>query len=265
MSNHLAIATVTAVLRKNLQDALDTAQPQLPGARVTTIRPNAPAADLPNPGINIFLYQTTPSAALRNLDLPRRTGDNQIVQQPQAALDLHYLLTFHGADPKLEPQVIHGIATRALHQQPVITRAAIQSTLADPVFDFLAGSNLADAVELARVSAVALSVEEMAKLWQVFYQIPYVLSAAYRASVVLLDSEIQAQSALPVRTTRVHLQAHGAPRVDRVVSAADTAGLGQIPIFPGQDVVLIGNGLQAPVTRVRFGNLEGIPEPAATT
>jgi len=265
MSNHLAIATVTAVLRKTVQDALDAAQPQVAGARATTTRPNAPSTDLPNPGVNIFMYQTSPSASLRNLDLPRRSADNLLIQQPQAALDLHYLLTFHGADPRLEPQIMHGIATRALHQQPVITRAAIQATLADPVFDFLAGSDLGDAVELARLSSVALSVEEMAKLWQVFYQIPYVLSAAYRASVVILDSQVQTQSAPPVRVTRVHMQASTGPSVDRVVSAADTAGTGQTPILPGSDVVLIGRNLRGAVTRLRFGDLEVIPEPSDMT
>jgi uncharacterized protein DUF4255 len=265
MSNHLAIATVTAVLRKTLQDALDAAQPQVAGARVTTTRPNAPAADLPNPGVNIFLYQTTPSTTLRNADLPRRGADSTVLQQPQAALDLHYLLTFHGADPRLEPQIMHGIATRALHQQPVVTRAAIEATLADPVFDFLQGSDLADAVERVRVSSVALTVDEMAKLWQVFYQIPYVLSAAYRASVVLIEGELQARSALPVRATRLRVQASSGPSVDRLVSAADTSERGQVPILAGQDLVLTGRNLQAPVTRVRFGDLEVIPDPAAVS
>jgi Pvc16 N-terminal domain len=264
MSNHLAIATVTAVLRKTLQEALDVAQPQVAGARVTTTRPNAPQADLPNPGVNIFLYQTTPSQTLRNMDLPRRRTDMTILQRPQAALDLHYLLTFHGADPRLEPQIMHGIVTRALHEQPVITRAAIQSTLADAVFDFLQGSDLADAADLARVSPVALSVEEMGKLWSIFYQIPYVLSAAYRASVVLIESELPATNALPVRTTRLRIQASSGPSVDRVVSATDPSDSTQTPILSGQDVVLIGQGLRAAVTRVRFDDLEVAPDPAAT-
>ena len=47
MSSHLAVATVTAVLRESLQNALDSANPQVAGARVTTTRPNAPQADLP--------------------------------------------------------------------------------------------------------------------------------------------------------------------------------------------------------------------------
>jgi len=75
---------------------------------------------------------------------------------------------------------MQGITTRALHEQPVMTRAVIESVLADPEFAVLQGSDLADAIEPTRVSPVALSVEEMGKLWSIFYQIPYVLSAAYR-------------------------------------------------------------------------------------
>lgn len=261
MSNHLAVATVTAVLRKALQDALDDAEPQVTGARVTTTRPNAPQADLPNPGANIFLYQTTPSAALRGIDLPTRRGDGTVIQRPQAALDLHYLITFHGTDARLEPQVMLGIVTRALHERPVLTRAAIENTLADPTFDFLAGSNLADAIELARFSPIGLTVEEMSKMWSVFYQIPYVLSVAYRASVVLIESEVAAQSAPLVRIPRVRTQISLGPIVDRVISTI--AGQENAWILPGQDVVLVGQRLLAPVTRVRFDNIEVIPDPAA--
>lgn len=261
MSNHLAIATVTAVLRKTLQDALDAAQPAVTGAIATTVRPNAPQADLPNPGVNLFLYQTTPSEALRNLDLPRRRADMSIAQRPQAALDLHYLITFHGADPRLEPQIMHGIVTRALHERPVVTRAAIEATLADPVFEFLAGSDLADAIELARISPVALSVEEMGKLWSIFYQIPYVLSVAYRASVVLIESELSAREAPPVRVSRVRSQPSTGPRIAQVVAASEP----HAQILAGQDIVLRGEHLRAAVTRVRFGAVEAIPDGAAMT
>ncbi len=263
MSNHLAIATVTAALRKSLQDALDGADPQVAGARVTTTRPNAPQADLPNPGANIFLYQTIPSAALRGIDLPTRTGDATVIQRPQAALDLHYLVTFHGADARLEPQVMLGIVTRALHERPVLTRAAIESTLADPTFDFLQGADLADAIDLVRFSPIGLTIEEMSKLWSIFYQIPYVLSVAYRAAVVLIEGALSAQHALLVRVPRVRLQALTGPVVDRVVSA--TPGQQNVWILPGEDVVLVGQHLLAPVTRVRFDDIEVVPAPAAMT
>ena len=267
MSNYLAIATVTAVLRQALQEALDAARPHVTSAQVTTTRPNAAAADLPNPGVNIFLYQVTPSAALRNQDLPRRRSDGTLSQRPQAAMDLHYLLTFHGADAQLDPQIVHGVVTRALHEQPVLTRAAIQHAVADARYAFLADSDLADAVELTRLSPVALSVEEMAKLWSIFYQIPYVLSTAYRASVVLIDSDIIAQSAPPVRTTRVHTLASPGPRIDSVAAASATAGSGRAAgrIVAGDDLVLLGEHLRAPVTAVRFGDLEVTPPPAAVS
>lgn len=266
MSNHIAIATVTAVLRKTLEDALADARPGLAGARVTTARPNAPQADLPNPGVNVFLYQSSSSAALRNQDLPRRRSDGTLVQRPQSALDLHYLLTFHGSDARFEPQILLGIATRALHEQPVMTRAAIESLLADPEFAVLQGSDLADALEPPRVSPVALSVEDMGKLWSIFYQIPYVLSTAYRASVVLIESDATPQSAPPVRRPRVRTQASIGPRLDRVVAAGAPAGPGQDAwILAGSDAVLLGERLHAAGTRVRFDDLEITPEPAAVS
>lgn len=266
MSNHFAIATVTAVLRKTLEDALADARPGLAGARVTTTRPNAPQADLPNPGVNVFLYQSSSSAALRNQDLPRRRSDGTLAQRPQSALDLHFLLTFHGSDARFEPQILLGIATRALHEHPVMTRAAIESVLADPEFAVLQGSDLADALEPPRVSPVALSVEDMGKLWSIFYQIPYVLSTAYRASVVLIESDTTVRSAPPVRRARVRTQASIGPRLDRVVAATSSAGPGQDAwILAGSDVVLLGERLHAVGTRVRFDDVEVTPDPAAVS
>src|SRR5262249_24172842 len=129
MSNHLAAAAVTATLRKNLQAALDTASPGINNARVTTVRPSNPAADLPTPGVNIFLYQVSPSGPLRNIDVPTRRIDGSVTTRPQSALELQYLISFHGDDTKMEPQILLGIVVRALHSQPVVTRAMINAML----------------------------------------------------------------------------------------------------------------------------------------
>jgi hypothetical protein len=266
MSNHLAIATVSAVLRNTLQKALDAAFPTIPGARATTTRPNAPAADLPQPGVNIFLYQTTLSEGLRNLDLPRRRSDMTLVQRPVVALDLHYLFTFHGVEQRLEPEIMLGIATRALHEQPVMTRASIASAVDGAAYEFLQASDLLDALERTRVALVGLSLDELGRLWSIFYQIPYVLSAAYRASVVLLESDSVPESALPVRVAQVGVQASSGPRLDRVVTPV-MAGPDQEPVqvVVGGELVLIGERLQASVTRVRFGDVEVVPDPGATS
>jgi hypothetical protein len=261
MSNHLALATVTAVLRKTLQDALDAAEPGVSAARTTTLRPNAPQADLPNPGVNIYLYQTTPSPSLRNADLPTRRIDGALAQRPQVALDLHYLVTFHGNDARLEPQILHGITTRALHEAPVLTRAMIEATLGDQVFDFLEGSDLADAIEMVRFSPIGLSVEEMSKLWSVFFQTPYVLSVAYRASVVLIESAAHAATALPVRARRVRAMASTGPAIEKVLAGA--AADEQDWITAADDLVLVGRNLRSAVTRVLVGGVEVAPEPAA--
>src|SRR4051812_41849924 len=100
MSNYMALATVTATLSQLVQEAINSQTLMLP--TVTHMRPDG--TGLPSPGVNIFLYQVTPNAAWRNVDLPARNSDGQLITRPRVALDLHYLLTFYGDDTALEPQ-----------------------------------------------------------------------------------------------------------------------------------------------------------------
>jgi hypothetical protein len=264
MTNHLAVATVTAALRNNLQGILDAEVPAL-SARVATARPNAPASELPAPGINIMLVQVTPNAALRNADAPTRRGDGSLVKRPAVALDLHYLLSFYGDDARLEPQVLLGCAVRALHVAPVLTREAIQATIGTAMFDFVAGSDLADAVELVRFTPTALSLEEMSKLWSVFFQAPYVLSVAYQAGVILIDRDAPVAAPLPVRLPpNVYTAQLRAPIITQVLSQASAAApiLAGQPILPGYQLVLAGRELQGSTTAVR---IDGVDAPATVT
>src|SRR5687768_8333000 len=111
MGNALSIATVTATLRRTLQDVVNV---DVAGAKVTTLRPDGLAAAAPSAGVNIFLYQVTPNAAQRNAGLPTRSSNATVVQRPRAALDLHYLLSFYGSETELEPQRLLAGVTRAL-------------------------------------------------------------------------------------------------------------------------------------------------------
>src|SRR5207253_6261201 len=131
MSNFLAIATVTATLRQVLTGSVGV---DVPGASVTTARPNGTGAGTPTTGVNVFLYQVTPNGSWRNEDLPTRDGGGSVVQRPRAALDLHYLLTFYGADAQLEQQRLLGSVVRTLHERPVLTRQAITGTVAGTPF-----------------------------------------------------------------------------------------------------------------------------------
>ena len=182
MSNYLAIATVTETIRQKLNEVVSR---DISGASATALRPFSGASDLPNPGVNIYLYQVNHSAAWRNTDLPTRDQNGTVRQRPRAALDLYYLFSFYGNENRLEPQRVIGSVVRALHVQPVITHKMIQSAVSSSAF--LSGSNLAEEVELVKFTPLSLSLEELSKLGSLFFQTAYNLSVAYQASAVLIE------------------------------------------------------------------------------
>jgi len=214
MSNYLAIATVTATLQRLLQAS---AQADVDGARVTTVRPDTAGGAVPETGINLFLYRVAPNPAWRNADLRTRTSDGQFSKRPQAALDLFYLLTCFGNEIELEPHRLMGSAIRTLHAQPVLTTAMIQAAIATPGFSFLQASNLADQVESVKLMPLPLSTDELSNLWSTFFQTPYALSIAYQVGVVLVESDDIPQRALPVRDRRFAIMPNQ-PMVELAIS-----------------------------------------------
>ncbi|HEY4588515.1 MAG TPA: DUF4255 domain-containing protein [Thermoanaerobaculia bacterium] len=248
MSNHLAFANVTAALR----DLLDAAAKKaVSGAEATAERPDTLKDD--SPRVNVFLYQVTPNAAWRNADLPTRRTDGTVGQRPQAAFDLHYVLSFYGSDKQHEPQRILGSVVSVLHTQPVLSPEIIQGAAKGT----LAASDLARQVEPVRLAPTGFNLEELSKLWSVFFQVPYKLSVAYQASVALIEPEITTQPALPVRARNLYVFPFQQPEIDEVVSAAGPG----LAVLPGDTVVLRGRNLRGEVTRVRIGGLEVEPAP----
>ena len=206
MSNYLAIATVTAALSRVLQAVIGA---DVPGAIATTVRPDGPNSGVPDTGVNIFLYQVTPNPHWHNNDLPTRRPDGAVVQRPQVGLDLHYLLSFYGTEAELEPQRLLGSTVRTLHAKPVLTRQDIQNTV--NAISFLNDSDLAEEVESVKFTPIPLNLEELSKLWSVFFQTPYVLSMAYQASVVLISADVRPALAQPVREPFIQVQPTVAP------------------------------------------------------
>lgn len=192
MSNYLAIATVT----KALVQMLDTAVKNVVGgASVVTKRPDAATADKT---VDVFLYQVTPNAALRNADLTTRNSLGQVVTRPTCALDLHYLFSFYGDGDAYVSQRMLGAVVTALLAEPGLSRERILSVSKDDNADNLSASNLASAVEQVKFTQHALTLEELSRIWSIFYQVPYVLSVAYTASVVILESEEPSLVSQPV-------------------------------------------------------------------
>lgn len=263
MSNALAVATVTAALRRILNEALVG----LPGgavanAGVTTLRPDMLAnADGDARGINIFLYQVTANGAWNNAALPARRADGTVVARPETAIDLHYLLTFSGDEAALEPQRMLGAAVTALCTRPVLSRALLRELMdrafvQDPT-TWLQFSDLVDQVDLVRFTPLPLNLEELSKLWSTFIGSPYRLSVTYQACVVLLDGDLTPQPALPVLTRGIDAAALNVPVITRVVADADPTG----PIVPGIVLRIEGRQLRGTSgTRVRLDDVE-IPVP----
>lgn len=245
MSNFLAIATVTAALSETLQAAVG---PDVPGANVTTLRPNGSESGTT---LNVYLYQVTPNASLTNVDLPTRRPNGELMQRPQAALDLNYLLTFYGAEAQLEPQRLLGSAVRALHARPIMTREAIRQTIAKPSFAFLAESNLADAIELVKFTPLGLSLDELSKLWSVYFQTQYSLSVAYQATVVMIESEDSTHAALPVRARNIYVAPFRQPLIEDLRST----DAGQ-PVISSSTMIVKGNRLQGDITKIVVGGID---------
>jgi hypothetical protein len=259
MSNALAIATVTTALAQIVRTAV---QSVVPGSDVLTERPDS--APLGQPRARLFLYQVSPNGTLRNNDLPTRAANGNVVKRPTTALDLHYLLAFYGNENDLEPQRMLGAAVRDLHAKPVLMRQMIEDAIASEAF--LADSNLADAVEQVKFTPLGFSLEELSKLWSVFFQAPYALSIAYQGTVVLIESEDNAQATLPVLRRGAEDQGVNTvlgpfPSLDHIhVGAPEDAGLRpRPPSFPsaqlGTMLTIAGRNLGGETVTVRFDHV----------
>lgn len=253
MSNYLAIATVTASLRHIVEDVLSVIES---GAVVTVTRPDLSAKE-PNTHVNIYLYQVTPNAALRNVDLPTRRQDGGVVARPTVALDLHYVISVHGAegDGEMEAQRILGATISALHARPLLTRGVIEDVLAKTSLAILQESDLADQVESVRITPASLNLEELSKLWSVFFQTPYVLSVAYQCSVVLIEAPVATSQALPPHTAGIRAVPFGRATIAEII---DEEGK-DVPITVNSTLLLTGSGLKGESVALRIGDVEAVP------
>jgi len=203
MSNQLALAAVTRVLQAVVQEAVGNV---VPGATVFTRRPErAGDSGQESASVNVLLLQVAQNMAWRNEDLPTRTGTGLLRARPRLALDLTFLMTFHGDDTTLVPQCMLGAVLTTLNANPRLTRATIQAALAGGTVGPVSGSDLADQLESITLTLQRPSLEELSKLWSVILQVPYSLSALYIASVVVLDAELDVIAAPPVGQDGVHI------------------------------------------------------------
>lgn len=264
MSSPEAIAAVTATLRNLIESAIST---EYPGSSITTKPLDKARAGTETPNqINLFLYRTEINGAWRNMDMPRQVRPNE-TGQPPMALVLYYLVTAYGEnDDDTAGHRLLGRAMSVLHDHPLLGADEIQAAL--PGTD----TGLAEQVERVRITPEPLCVDGISKLWSAF-QSQYRISAAYQASVVLIESTRATKAPLPVLTR--------GPADEGVAAQADLT-----PPFPtlesveppnaqpaallGDLLVLEGHHLGGDNVAVRFMNsrltgfIEVAPQPGRT-
>lgn len=211
MSSALAIAAVSAVLKDLLDNAMidPSIAAAIPGSiKVTAVAPDVvESASDKSPQLNLFMYHVSPNQGWRNDRLPSRNGHGDRISNPPLALDLHYMLTAYASND-FQAEILLGYGMQLLHEMPVLTRAAINKALNPTIpgggptdlqllLQKLAKADLADQIELVKITPEIMSTEEMSKLWAALNG-HYRPTAAYRASVVLIEREAPVRSPLPV-------------------------------------------------------------------
>jgi hypothetical protein len=208
MSSPLAIAAVTAAIKDLLNDGLLNHDLSSIGSfTVTSTPPDRITTGQTEPNqLNVFLYQVTPNQGWRNAGLPSRDASGVRLTNPPLALDLHYLITAYGASD-LNAEILLGYAMQLLHDTPVLTRqqlrvvlggiSPVDGTILPSPFGNLSALDLADQVELVKLTPVFLGTEDLSKLWTAM-QARYRPTMAYMASVVLIQSTASTKAAPPV-------------------------------------------------------------------
>lgn len=234
MSDFFAIAGVTLVLRWTLQDALassglDTVLGATPN--VTALPPDrVVVGENEAPQLNLFMYHAALNQGWRNETLPERNATGNLLTAPTLALDLHYMLSAYGPH-ELDAEILLGWAAQILHEQPVLTREIVQSSLAaaraapgaSSQTQAIGLTTLADQVELVKLTSQPLTAEEINRLWTAF-QAHYRATASYVASVVLIRRQRPTRVSLPVQTRNILVQPMEQPVIEDIAPAMAAVG-----------------------------------------
>ena len=254
MSTFRGVGAVTRAIRDLISGPLSH---DIGGSAVQTTRPDRVEKDLKHPTTSLYMFRAVPNVALSNDDVPTMNRDGSLLSRPRVPLDLFYLISFFGDDEALQPQLMLGSVVRTLHAQPIISRDRIRTALTEPPFDTdLAAAATYTDLESVRITPVAMSLEDLTKIWSVFFQNSYALSVVYQASPVSIEAAAPGGSGLPVQTRAIDLAVFRRPVVDRVVATADATA----PIVFGSAATVLGRDLDGDIVHVRIDDVDIVPD-----
>jgi hypothetical protein len=251
MSNALAVAATMRVIASLLDSGVSNASlSSLFGAALTTVHPPdlIPIGDdAETDHLNLFLYTVTMNGGWRNVSAVRNSAGERI-GRPPLAVDLHFLLSAYGAS-EYHPELLLGIGMQVLHEQPFLDRNGIRSLfgIAASLEDqAMATAQLDQQIEQIKISPHDLSADELYKLWSAFGS-KCRPSAAYVATVVLIESRAEMKSALPVMARNIGTVTFERPVIKDVAP-------GTFNLSAPVQLTLTGSGFQPPGTLAQFGS-----------
>lgn len=273
MSSALAIASVTYVLKDLLNNGLidqNVSDATGGNVNVTTLPPDR--IDITSGGqsqLNLYMYRVTFNQGWSNVALPSRDNQGERVSNPPLSLNLHYLLTSYGVN-ELHTEILLGYGMQLLHEIPVLDRKAISRSLATSSagsggglpdeFRALSTSELAEQIEQIKITPENLNTEEISKLWTAFGS-KYRPTAAYLASVVLIESKESTKSALRVRQQNIYVNPFHQPVIEKIKSQMKPGDpiVEDQPIFAGYNLVISGRQLISDNVKLKIGDIEVTP------
>ncbi len=270
MSSPLAIASVTRVLKDLLNNrVIDHNISDVVGnVKVTSLPPDfiPTGTSTEVSQLNLFMYMVTQNLGWRNQGFPSHNSSGDRISNPPLALDLHYLLTAYGSE-ELHHEILLGYGMQLFHEVPVLTKDSIRTALAPsttvtagtlpPELQNLSTSGLADQVEQIKITPETLNTEELSRLWTAFGA-KYRPNAAYRATVVLIESTKSTKSALPVRERLIYTKPFHQPVIQKISSKTTLTGpiLENQKIISGDYLILNGIQLKGEIVSILIGDLE---------
>jgi len=163
------------------------------------------------------------------------------------------MMSCYGNDAELQPQRVLGSVVSTLVDKRILTTELIRSTCNDSTFPFLVDSDLVDQIQQINIVPVDISLEDLSKAWSVFYQVPYVLSIAYRACLVIVEGRENFQRALPIRDASPAgiVPFPASPYIEQVVAQGSRFE----PIVIGSVMIIRGRSLLSQIVEVHIGDL----------
>jgi hypothetical protein len=260
MSNAFSIAAVTAVLKDLIENGLvkDAIATTVGDVVVTALPPDRITQGTDERAqLNLFLYQVTQNRSADWVSAEYRSKQRQVGSGHNSplALDLHYLLTAYGAKD-FQAELLLGYAMQLLHDTPVFSRELIEvclknaakvntSSVLSQALATVSVSDVAENIGQIKISPEFFSMEDTSKLWSSL-QTPYRPSAAYEASMVLIDSRNSQKSVADIE-----------PFLEPVIEQVTP------PSESSKALIIRGQRLRSDITRVRLQGIEKLLEPQA--